>query len=727
MGQASLVFGLLEQEAGKSGQYGLASDAAANVPAAGDEVAAVRALRVRRRGRRRSRPRPCACCASARPAARPRWDRTNHAGRTVTLLEGPAYAVGAAVPPASLGAGPGPVRGRGGRGRSRRARRPRGRLEQQGAARATSARSPAVRSPPVRSRSLGLGLTGLASAALVDRGAAAARPGRAARPRSSTPSSVARVIAGTANLLNLLDLRPGRALKATMLLGALAADAAALGGRRGRRGRRRRRAAAARPGGRGDARRHRGQQRRRAARQPPWSSAAAGAGGSVAAGRAAALTLASREGLLHQGHRVGRRCCASSTPWGVDDPRRPPMTGRPAVGRPASVGRAAGAHRGRHAARADRRVSAAPWCSRRRVGAARGRRHLPDRQHAPQRRLRGRRRRRPGRRRRAAHRWPARRRAAARTPTAPRRRCSPGRCRAGAAVGCCWRARRPVAERRCSSGSRAAAGHADARRAHARGLRAAGRCSTAWASCWPGCCRRTAGSSPRRWRRCCPAWWSSRPTSPTASWPTPATTPADVSTRRRLGAGRWHHPRRGRAEPAAARARCAGRGTPAAHLTFPDGRGPPGRRRSPAPGVLALVAQQAAVAGDPVAHPPPRTRRHGVVNVYTYVQAVYLLPYAVLAVPIATSAFPALAHTAAEELRSRSGRSAGTPWPAPCGDPPAHRRAVAVLMAVARPVGVFFGSLDSAADAGGGAALAALPGALSAYAPGSWVSPWPRC
>jgi hypothetical protein len=32
MGQASLVFGLLEQEAGKSGQYGLAGDATAAFP-----------------------------------------------------------------------------------------------------------------------------------------------------------------------------------------------------------------------------------------------------------------------------------------------------------------------------------------------------------------------------------------------------------------------------------------------------------------------------------------------------------------------------------------------------------------------------------------------------------------------------------------------------------------------------------------------------------------------
>jgi putative peptidoglycan lipid II flippase len=137
-------------------------------------------------------------------------------------------------------------------------------------------------------------------------------------------------------------------------------------------------------------------------------------------------------------------------------------------------------------------------------------------------------------------------------------------------------------------------------------------------------------------------------------------------------------------------------------------------------GVLALVAQQAAVAATLWLTHAPRTVDTGVVNVYTYVQAVYLLPYAVLAVPIATSAFPALAHsTAAEELREQVGTSARDTLAAALrGILLLTAGAVTVLMAVSRPVGVFFDSFDRAADSGGGAALAALPGALSAYAPG---------
>ncbi|WP_162259381.1 murein biosynthesis integral membrane protein MurJ [Phycicoccus sp. Soil803] len=137
-------------------------------------------------------------------------------------------------------------------------------------------------------------------------------------------------------------------------------------------------------------------------------------------------------------------------------------------------------------------------------------------------------------------------------------------------------------------------------------------------------------------------------------------------------------------------------------------------------GVIALVAQQAAVAATLWLTHAPRTVDTGVVNVYTYVQAVYLLPYAVLAVPIATSAFPALAHTsAAEELKEQVGTSARDTLAAALrGILLLTAGAATVLMAVSRPVGVFFSSFDSAASSGGGAALAALPGALSAYAPG---------
>jgi len=169
----------------------------------------------------------------------------------------------------------------------------------------------------------------------------------------------------------------------------------------------------------------------------------------------------------------------------------------------------------------------------------------------------------------------------------------------------------------------------------------------------------------------------------------------------------------------------------------PTLRFPPGVARRAASlagaGVVALVAQQLAVLTTLwVTH--HRTDAVGAVNVYSYVQAVYLLPYAVLAVPIATSAFPALAHTAAAE------DAAAQLLPGTAARDTLARSlrgillllsgAAAVLMAVARPVGGFFVALDpgargstaqgiGAAGRGTGAeALAALPGALSAYAPG---------
>ncbi|MGG5259772.1 murein biosynthesis integral membrane protein MurJ [Phycicoccus avicenniae] len=130
-------------------------------------------------------------------------------------------------------------------------------------------------------------------------------------------------------------------------------------------------------------------------------------------------------------------------------------------------------------------------------------------------------------------------------------------------------------------------------------------------------------------------------------------------------------------------------------------------------GVLALAAQQLAVLVTLWLLNHAGTR--GSFTVYQYVQAVYLLPYAVLAVPVAVSAFPALAARtgAGEDSSATLGRSL---------------RAVLVLtglaagamIAAAPTVGAFFTTLDARRGAEGASpeALAALAPALTAYAPG---------
>lgn len=148
------------------------------------------------------------------PGGADRWDRTNHAGRPVTLLEGPAYAVGAAGAAALLGAGPGPVLAAG----SSAALGALDDLRGDSSSKGLKGHLGALARGEVTTgavKVLGLGVTGLVSAALIDRGE---------RSRSAVDTLVGgAVIAGSANLLNLLDLRPGRALKATILVGALTA------------------------------------------------------------------------------------------------------------------------------------------------------------------------------------------------------------------------------------------------------------------------------------------------------------------------------------------------------------------------------------------------------------------------------------------------------------------------------------------------------------------------
>lgn len=162
---------------------------------------------------------------------------------------------------------------------------------------------------------------------------------------------------------------------------------------------------------------------------------------------------------------------------------------------------------------------------------------------------------------------------------------------------------------------------------------------------------------------------------------------------------------------------------------FPDGIA--GRAvRLAAAGMSVLLAQQAATLM--IMLVSNRVGGEGVFVVFSYVQAVYLLPYAVLAVPVATIAFPRLSELAAGEADGRSddgsGRGPGGPGDEPGGGPASgtggsgggpdatdqmiartSRLVVvlgllgaALLTAAAGPLGHFFSGLDAARDEAAG-------------------------
>lgn len=173
-------------------------------------------------------------------------------------------------------------------------------------------------------------------------------------------------------------------------------------------------------------------------------------------------------------------------------------------------------------------------------------------------------------------------------------------------------------------------------------------------------------------------------------------------------------------------------------LGFPVGAGRRVRSLAVA-GLLAVAGQQLATLV--VIRLANDRGGVGTLNVFTYAQAVMLLPYAVLAVPLATAAFPSLARAVARvETGARGGshigRQAVQDTPGRGGDADAVREAdttlrhswfavlavgiagAGLLVAVAGPVGAFFRLLD----AGGGTdasarTLATMSQALAAFAP----------
>jgi UDP-N-acetylmuramyl pentapeptide phosphotransferase/UDP-N-acetylglucosamine-1-phosphate transferase len=139
-----------------------------------------------------------------------RWQRINHRGRSLTLLEGPAFTVGAAT---AIALTPGlPARARAAGAVAVLGAGTIGAYDDLGGLRTQQAKGFAGHLAALREGRLtsgavkagGIGLTSLAAAALVS-----------ARPRDALIGGA--VVAGYANLANLFDLRPGRALKFGLL------------------------------------------------------------------------------------------------------------------------------------------------------------------------------------------------------------------------------------------------------------------------------------------------------------------------------------------------------------------------------------------------------------------------------------------------------------------------------------------------------------------------------
>lgn len=163
-----------------------------------------------------------AAVLGARPAGAP-WRRTNYAGRPVTLLGGPALAAsatawaGLGAPPGTRGAAVlvGAVAGVVGGYDDLAGARPDQARDKGLAGHLAALRAGRVSAGAVKVA--GIGAAAAAAAVLTHRGTG---PGSLVDGVLTTG-----LVAGTANLVNLLDLRPGRAAKAGVL-----AAAAGLGG-----------------------------------------------------------------------------------------------------------------------------------------------------------------------------------------------------------------------------------------------------------------------------------------------------------------------------------------------------------------------------------------------------------------------------------------------------------------------------------------------------------------
>jgi UDP-GlcNAc:undecaprenyl-phosphate/decaprenyl-phosphate GlcNAc-1-phosphate transferase len=171
------------------------------------------------------------------PGGAAKWSRTNHRGEPVTLLEGPAVAIGGVA--GALAAG--------GSSRDRLAMAIAGAgaaafggyddLAGNGSSRGFRGHLGALRNGEITTGAVklaGIGAVGLAAAVIAggsaDGAASAGGADRVMGRRAVTAALAdavinAGLIAGSANLINLFDLRPGRAAKVALIAGSLLAPA----------------------------------------------------------------------------------------------------------------------------------------------------------------------------------------------------------------------------------------------------------------------------------------------------------------------------------------------------------------------------------------------------------------------------------------------------------------------------------------------------------------------
>jgi UDP-N-acetylmuramyl pentapeptide phosphotransferase/UDP-N-acetylglucosamine-1-phosphate transferase len=158
-----------------------------------------------------------------------RWTRRSHAGRPVTLFEGPAYAAGAAAGVLAGGAGGSAVVAALGAAAFGALDDLAGDSSSKGLRGHLAAAARGEVTTGVI-KIAGLGATGLVGARMIDRSS-----GRCPGERHGAMATLVggAVIAGAANISNLLDLRPGRALKVVLLVAAPILGSGGRGGRGG--------------------------------------------------------------------------------------------------------------------------------------------------------------------------------------------------------------------------------------------------------------------------------------------------------------------------------------------------------------------------------------------------------------------------------------------------------------------------------------------------------------